>query len=166
MLALALGGCGNPGLWSSPGAARLPSHAAMSVELTRPVTIPAGSAHAKFVGGRQVPGVSRLEPYCELEIRTVADSPQQALPGVYPIRARRFTLLRDPVTRLPALVTRSSCSDALFQESLWLLAPGAGNLHSLRCIRPLFHCEMAPPLGLDAAAGVVGPVLRVDTAQR
>lgn len=131
--------------------------------LTEPVSIPAGSAHARFQGGRQVAAASRLDPYCELEVRTVSERPQYATAGRHRVRGERFTLLLDPTTRLPALITGFSCSDPLFQESFWRLSSETeGNLHSLRCIRPLYHCAMEPPLTLDEVEAVTGPAISVE----
>ncbi|MGE5155006.1 MAG: hypothetical protein ACM3ST_13450 [Bdellovibrio bacteriovorus] len=127
-----------------------------------PVVIPAGSAHARFQGGRQVAGTGRLDPYCELEIRTVSEAPQEALPGRYRVSVSRYTLLLDPTTRLPALLTGFNCSDPLFQESFWRLSSEAGgNLHSLRCIRPIYHCALVPPLTLDEVGAITGPAIQV-----
>jgi hypothetical protein len=139
-----------------------PSAAGAFVLIPETVPIPAGSAHASLQNGRWVGAAGRLDPYCELEIRTVSDRPQQALPGRYGILGERFTLLRDPTTRLPALITGFSCSDPLFQESFWRLSnDSGGNLHSLRCIRPIFHCALAPPLMLDEVGAVTGPAVQV-----
>ncbi len=126
------------------------------ISIDRPVRIPPNSAHASFQGGRQVAGTSKLDPYCEMEIKTVSTEPQRVQPGRYRVSGERYTLLNDPTTRLPALIFGFSCSDAVYQESLWLLHGQSGNLHSLRCIRPLFHCIMAPPLTLGEAEGVTG----------
>lgn len=152
-LALVLGGCAFGEGRGSVGAL---------VMIPEPVPIPAGLAHARFQGGRLVPGTNRLAPYCELEIKTVSEVPQEALPGRYRVIRERFTLLRDPTTRLPALITGISCHDPLFQESLWRLAgESGGNLHSLRCIRPIYHCAPAPPLMLGEVGGVTGPAVQV-----
>jgi len=132
------------------------------INIDRPVRIPPNSAHTSFQGGRQVAGTSKLAPYCELEIKTVSTEPQQIQPGTYRVSGGRYTLLKDPTTRLPALITGFSCSDAVYQESLWLMrAPPEGNLHSLRCIRPLFHCLMAPPLTLYEARDLTGSAFSI-----
>lgn len=134
--------------------------AAGALELKRDVTIPPATAHTVFQGGRQVMAAGIEQPYCELEIQTVSESEQMANAGRYPIRSARFALLRDPVTRIPALMGGFDCSDPLFQESLWLVSalPG-GNMHSLRCIRPGFHCQIGPPITLSEIAPILGPGL-------
>jgi len=128
--------------------------------VSRAVRIPPGSAHTSFQGGRAVAATSRLDPYCELEVQQVSrpGAIQRVEPGRYRVTGQRTTLLKDPTTRLPALITGFDCSsDPLFQESYWRLAPGpGGDLHSLRCILPLYFCRMAPPLGLGAVAGITG----------
>lgn len=154
LLGLALGGCSNH---------QRPTGTGAWVLLPQLVTIPAGNAHARFQAGRQVSGTNRLDPYCELEITTVSDLPQQASAGRYAVLKERFTLLRDPTTRIPALIGGVSCSDPLFQESFWRLGMGSGgNLHSLRCIRPFYHCAFVPPLGLDEVGAVTGAALRIE----
>jgi hypothetical protein len=95
-----------------------------------------------------------------LEIKTVSEQSQEAQAGRYRITGGRYTLLKDPTTRVPALFAGLSCSDPLYQESLWFLAPGStGNLHSMRCIRPFFFCRFAPPMMIDEAPSVVGPAI-------
>lgn len=124
----------------------------------RDVRIPPNSAHTVFQGGRQVLAAGIEHPYCELEIETVSEAPQWAKAGTYGIKREGFALLKDPTTRVPALVAGMSCSDPLFQESLWLLrADRGGNLHSLRCIRPGFHCVIGPPIELSQVSEVMGP---------
>jgi hypothetical protein len=151
--AVVLGACTGIGERSEP---------VVTLELTRAVTIPAGRAHAVFRDGRQVSAANSLEPYCELEINTVSEQPQHAIPGPYPVKRARVALLRDPVTRVPALIAGWSCADPVFRESLWLLGKvDEGNLFSLRCIRPLYHCQMAPPLTLGDAERLTGGVIRV-----
>jgi hypothetical protein len=143
-----------------------PSEPVAVLELTRQVTIPAGRARAVFRGGRQVSAANDLEPYCELEINTVSEQPQRAIPGAYRVKRVRIALLKDPVTRVPALISGWSCADPVFRETVWLLGKvNEGNLHSLRCIRPLYHCQMAPPLTVGDAERLTGGVIRVG-AQR
>lgn len=140
-----------------------PSQAPVWVDLAAPVSIPAGSAHARFQGGRQVAGASRLAVYCELEIETVSDQAQWAQAGRYPVLRQRFTLLKDPTTRIPALFTEFSCSDPLFQESFWRLGRASGgNLYALRCIRPFYNCAFAPPLRLGEVGTVTGDAIRIE----
>jgi hypothetical protein len=133
-----------------------------AVELARAIPIPPNSAHTSFQGGRQVGGVSSLAPYCELEIQTVSEEPQEARPGRYLVRAARFALLKDATTRVPAAIAGFGCSDPLYRESVWLLrGPPGGNLHSLRCIRPGFHCRVPLPIELAEVPTVTGPSIAV-----
>lgn len=131
--------------------------------VNRTVTIPSGTAHLSFQGGRAVAGTSREAPYCELEVQEVSQSPpQQVAPGRYRVTTgRRVTLLKDPTTRIPAMLTAFDCSsDPLFVESYWRIASGpGGDLHSLRCILPLYFCRMAPALGLDSVGAISGGTL-------
>jgi hypothetical protein len=132
------------------------------IQIPEPIEISAGSARARFQGGRQVSGVDRFEPYCELEIDTVSEAPQWSSTGGFRVIGERYSLLRDPITRIPALITGFSCSDPLFQESIWRLDGTAGsNLHSLRCVVAYFDCRIGPPLTLPQAQTVVGPRIRL-----
>jgi hypothetical protein len=132
------------------------------IEIPEPIEISAGSARAWFQGGRQVSGVDRFEPYCELEINTVSEASQQSSSGVFRVVGERYSLLQDSITRIPALVTGISCSDPLFQESIWRLGGSVGsNLHSLRCVVPYFDCLIGPPLSLSQASAVIGPRIAI-----
>ena len=90
-LLLLLGGCAslespNP---ASPYYAYTPG---WSVQLHRPLTIPAGAATVRLQYGRIVPrnSVQEQDPFCVVELNTVSDAPQILQPG-------RFEVLR--VTR-------------------------------------------------------------------
>jgi hypothetical protein len=129
------------------------------------VVIPAGSAHTVFQGGRQVGGASTLEPYCELEIETVSEQAQ----GVSPVRLQvtgvRQALLKDPITRIPALIAGFSCSDPVFRETVWRLAPDRPSpVLWLRCIAPYFNCRIGGPLTPEQIQAVVGPAIRITRA--
>jgi hypothetical protein len=132
------------------------------INIPEPVEIKAGSARAWFQGGRQVSGVGRFEPYCELEINSVSQASQWSSAGSFRVVGERYALLQDSITRIPALVTGISCSDPLFQESIWRLAgPPGSNVRSLRCIAPYFDCRIGPPLSLPQAQAVTGPRIRI-----
>jgi hypothetical protein len=151
---LVLTGCS--GGWGPRGPAAL-------VEIADPIPIPAGSAHTDFQDGRQRAGVSWERPYCELEIETVAETAQEARPGRYRVTAERRVLLKDPITREPALLFGVGCwGDPLYWETLWLLGGDTGgNVHSLRCIRPGFHCRIPPPMTLADVPGTTGSAIAV-----
>jgi len=124
------------------------------------VAIPAASAHRAFQGGRPVGAASSYAPFCELEITTISEQPQQ----VRPVRARitRVTqaLLQDPITRIPALLVGIDCSDPVFQESVWWLAPEEPSpVLWLRCLTPYFECRIGGPPSLSQAKAVMGPTL-------
>jgi hypothetical protein len=153
-LALGVAGCTH-----APGQPRV---AGFEVEIPEPIRIPPGSAHASFRGGRQVAGVSLLEPFCELEIATVSDAGQMSSSGNFRVVSSRYTLLKDPITRVPALMAGFGCSDTLFQESVWRLRSDPGsNVRSLRCIAPYFDCRLGPPLTLPQSQQVIGPQMRI-----
>jgi hypothetical protein len=126
------------------------------------VEIPAGSAHRVFQGGRPVGASSTLEPFCELEIATVSEQPQQ----VQPVRARvtrvSQALLKDPITRIPALIAGINCFEPVFRETIWWLAADRPSpVLWLRCLAPYFHCRIGGPLSPAEVQAVMGPTLEL-----
>jgi hypothetical protein len=161
LLACALTGCATPPLMDTAGTG-------LHVAVRRPVPLPAGSAHASFQGGRVVRAASLFEPFCELEVNTVAPERRALAVGRYRVSRVTHRLLRDPITRIPAMHTGFDCDDGVFQESLWRLAPavptaGADARH-LRCIAPYYHCRFGPPLSVDQVQLVVGAHLAIDVS--
>lgn len=153
-IAVGLAGCVGPG--------RAPLPPALEVVLEAPVTIPAGRAHAKFQDGRQVGGVDRYAPWCELEIQTVAQAPQPIGPARLPVTGVREAFIRDYNTRAPVLLGGLSCSDQVFQETIWRLEPAPGApVTWLRCLAPYTQCRFGPPLSPGQIQAVVGPTLRI-----
>ncbi len=134
------------------------------VELTRTVTIPAQRAHTKFQAGRQVSGVDYSEPYCELEIKTVSEQPRQVPAGSFRVRRQSQTLLKDAITRIPALLAGFSCNDDLYQESIWWLdGDEPDQVTYLRCLAPYFNCRIGAPLSPEQVQQVVGQRIRINT---
>ena len=151
---LGLGGCAAPGGLDY----------GMELELNA-VEIPAGSAHTVFQGGRQVGGATNLEPYCELEIETVSDQPQRVSPVRLQVTGVRQALLKDPITRIPALMAGFSCADPVFRETVLQLAPNRPSpVLWLRCIAPYFNCRIGRPLTPEQIQAVVGPAIGITLA--
>jgi len=147
-----------------PGCLTRPnSSGVLDVELTGALTIPAQRAHATFQAGRQVSGVNFSKPYCELEIATVSEQPQRVAAGSFWVRRESQTLLKDPTTRIPALISGFSCSDDVYQESIWWLD---GNTPSpvlyLRCLAPYFNCRIGGPLSPEQVQQVVGRSIEIN----
>ena len=145
------------------GACVAPGQTRYGVELELDaVEIPAGSAHTVFQGGRQVGGASILEPYCELEIATVSELAQQVAPARLKVTRVSQALLKDPTTRIPALIAGWSCSDPVFRETVWWLAAERPSpVLWLRCLAPYFNCRMGGPLSPSDIQAVVGPAIRI-----
>lgn len=138
-------------------ATRPSSSGVQGVQLTDTVTIPAERAHTKFQAGRQVGGVDYSEPYCELEIKTVAEQPQQVPAVSLRVRRESLVLLKDPITRIPALIAGFSCFDDLYQESIWWLTGDEPSpVVYLRCLAPYFNCQIGGPLTPAQVQQVVG----------
>jgi hypothetical protein len=158
-----LGGCALPP--TAPSA-----DTGLSITMRQPVPIPGGSAHAIFQHGRVVCAASLFEPFCELEVSTVAPARRPLAPGRFRVTRIGHRLLRDPITRIPAVRTGFDCEDGIFQESLWRLAPadaGASpDVRRLRCIAPYHQCRFGPPLSVDQVQLVVGPYLAVGVITR
>ncbi|MGA7981843.1 MAG: hypothetical protein WCA32_16660 [Chromatiaceae bacterium] len=139
--------------------------ARVTAVLREPLTIPAHRAHASFQGGRQVIAVSRYDPWCELEIRTVAEVPQVVQPTRLAVGRIGQAFIRDYNTRIPVAFTGFSCTDLVFKETTWWLRPTvASPVMYLRCLAPYVHCRIGPPLSPEAIQAVVGPQLEIDVA--
>jgi hypothetical protein len=155
-------------IWGLGGCAFIgpPRDTGLSLTVTSPIPIPAGRAHAILQHGRLASASNKLDAYCELEVRTVAPA------GGARVEAGDFTvsrisrrLLLDPTTRIPAVTVVTSCSDPLFQESIWWLASAArSDVMYLRCIAPYYNCAFGPPLSPDQVQQQVGRYLAVEVA--
>ncbi|WP_200285572.1 hypothetical protein [Rhabdochromatium marinum] len=139
----------------------------LRVRVTAPVKIPAERAHATFQRGRLANVSSKLEPYCELEVRRV--SPAQGArieSGEFVVSRINSRLLVDPTTRIAAITLVSSCSDPLFQESIWWLRSDTpSDVIYLRCIAPYYNCAFGPPLQPPQVQQQVGRYLAVGWAK-
>ncbi len=138
----------------------------LRVVVALPVPLPAGSAHSIFQQGRVVRAASLFEPFCELEVSTLAPEPSQLPAGRYRVTRVAHRLLQDPITRIPAVPLGLDCTDGVFQESIWRLMPAdAGtdpDARQLRCIAPYFDCRFGPPLAASQIQLVVGHHLAIE----
>ena len=133
-----------------------------AVGIERPLTIPAGFAHTKFQGGRQVSGVDRYYPWCELEIKTVSEEPQGIEPARLVVDRVSQALIKDYNTRAAALLGGLSCDDLVFEETTWWLESGTGSpAVYLRCLAPYTNCVFGPPLAPEQMQGVVGDAISI-----
>jgi len=158
-LAAALSGCVAPPPSNDTG---------LRLEVQRPVPLPAGSAHAVLQHGRVVRAANLFEPFCELEVNTVTPERRDVPPARYRVTRVAYRLLKDPITRIPAMPLGYDCFDGVFQESTWRLAPADAtadpDARQLRCIAPYYNCTFGPPLAVDQVQLVVGRYLAVDVA--
>ncbi|MGD8208039.1 MAG: hypothetical protein PVH47_08175 [Thiohalocapsa sp.] len=164
VLSLGVAGCI---LSALPGTGPVRGDTGLRVEISAPITIPAGSAHASLQHGRVVRATSKLDPYCELEVRSVGETARRLMPGRFIVARIGERLLLDPTTRIPALAPGLplgglGCLDPLYQESIWYLRAGQpSELMYLRCIAPYFDCRLGPPLSPDQVQQVAGRYLSV-----
>ena len=129
----------------------------LSFELKRPLEIPRDKAHTKFQRGRQVGGVNRYEPWCELEIQTVSESTQRVEPADLSVGRVSQAFIKDYNTRTPALLGGLACHDLVFQETTWWVDSGTQSpVIYLRCFAPYTNCRFGPPLSPAQIQGVVG----------
>lgn len=136
---------------------------AVALHLKKPMTIPANFAHAKFQGGRQVGGVNRYFPWCELEIATVSEKPQRVEPGRFRVRRVDQAFLKDYNTRVSAVLAGFSCDDLVFQETRWMIDPGTSpQVVYLRCLAPYTNCRLGPPPSPQQMQEIVGPTPLLD----
>ncbi|WP_295429321.1 hypothetical protein [uncultured Thiodictyon sp.] len=131
--------------------------------LTAPIAIPAQQAHAVLQDGRLANASNRLNPWCELEVRTVSGAePRMITRGYFHVSRVSSRLLLDPTTRIPVIVGATSCSDPLFQEGVWWLSSTEpSDVMYLRCIAPYYHCAFGPPLSPAQVQQQVGPYLTI-----
>ncbi len=154
-----LGGCAAPPATTDTG---------LRLAVARPVPLPAGSAHTIFQHGRVVGDANQFEPFCELEVNTVLMERRVLPTGRYRVTRLVHRLLKDPTTRIPAVLLGLDCFDGVFQESIWRLAPADAkadpDARHLRCIAPYYNCRFGPPLAADQVQLVVGPYLTIERA--
>jgi hypothetical protein len=148
---LVLAGCNGIGGRTVP-------YGLIQVELTEPLMIPAGRAHATFQGGGQVGGVNRYSPWCDLDIETVSARPQRVEPVELVVGRVGQAFVKDYDTHMPALIGGLSCNDLVFQETTWWMEPEASaEVLYLRCFAPYTNCIFGPPLSPEQIQAVVGP---------
>jgi len=95
---------------------------AVELMLTETLQIPAGTAHVTFQDGQIVGAADRYRPYCELEIDTISERPQQIPPGAFEVSATAYRRLADELAGIPAFpVFRLDCSDDVYYETRWRL---------------------------------------------
>ncbi|WP_200381185.1 hypothetical protein [Thiococcus pfennigii] len=143
-----------------------PAATGLSLTVTAPITIPPGSAHVVLQDGRLASAGNRLEPYCELEVRTVSgDQPQRITSGEFRVSRASHRPLRDPTTRIPALLGLRSCAEPIFQEFTWWLASTApSDVMYLRCLAPYYNCDFGPPLSPAQVQAQVGRYLTIGSS--
>lgn len=113
--------------------------AGWTLQLHRPLTIPAHAATVRLQYGRIVPrnGVQEHDPFCVMELSTVRDLPQTVLPGRFGIT--RVTRRIDPISAAaasPFLRTahQDSTPSFLYYVTEFRLHDAASpGLYSLRC---------------------------------
>jgi hypothetical protein len=153
-LLLLVGGCVG---YSQVGGTR-----GILLELEQPLRIRAYRAHAKFQAGRQVAGVNRYEPWCQLEIDTVAEQPQRVETGRFPVREIVDAFIKDYDTRMPALLGGLSCDDLVFMErTMWVDRAASPQILYLRCFAPYTNCRFGPSLTLQQMQAVTGPAVKL-----
>ncbi|MEA3642299.1 MAG: hypothetical protein VBE63_20495, partial [Lamprobacter sp.] len=158
MLMAAMSGCAYDGRSQDRG------DRGISVAVMAPIRIPPGRAHTILQQGRLASASNKLNPYCELEVRTVAPKDGAWVSsGEFRVAYVRHRLLLDPTTRIPALTLVSSCSDPVFQESIWQLTPALpSDVMYLRCIAPYYNCAFGPPLSLGQVQQQVGRYMAIE----
>lgn len=165
-LVLFLGGCA--GLQSADPASPYYAYTAgWTVQLNRPLTIPADAATVRLQYGRIVPrnSVQEYDPFCVVELETVRAEPQTLQPGRFEVW--RVTRSINPVTaaaQSPLTKVRHGDDDGdpsflYFITEFRLRDPAQPNLRGMRCA----WNQMAPVnrmlmrhLTLDEIRGALG----------
>jgi len=134
--------------------------------LEEPLMIPPHQAHTKFQGGRKVQGVSRYDPWCELETNEVSEQPRRIAPGRFRIGRIGQASIRDYNTRIPVGMGDFGCDDLLFRETtLWMDRGTSPQVRYLRCFAPYAHCRFGPPLSPQQMQWVLGSGLLLTTEE-
>ncbi|MEJ2575792.1 MAG: hypothetical protein P8106_03650 [Gammaproteobacteria bacterium] len=113
------------------------------VVVLKPQTVPAGRARTFYQAGGSVARVDVYEPYCELEINTVADHPQTIAPGRFRVVRGGTALLSDPDARLPIFgpFVDVGCGDEIYYEVDYRLSSAAQpGVRQLRCRQAFPAC--------------------------
>ena len=115
-----LNGC-VPGMHPDTGSQRAIGRTDTLV-MTEPLRIPAASAHSLFQDGTPVNGVDRSRLYCEFEIETVSEQPQEVAADRFAIRYVSRRIVSDELAGIPAFVPfGGSCWDDVYYETRWWL---------------------------------------------
>lgn len=150
---LVLAGCQS---WQGSRVANL-----TTVEIVKPVTIPANRARAAFHDGQQVDGAYPYDLYCELEVSTVSPQPQRIDTDLFVVTKTKSAFLSDAESRLPigGPFVEVNCGDLIFYEVEYRLGsniqPG---VRKLRCLQGFNACEEGVvSLSLESIAVTLGP---------
>lgn len=137
-----------------------------TVEILIPVTIPPNRARAVFQQGKPVDGAYPYEPWCELEISTVSEQPQQVDKDLLVVTRRNTAVLSDPVARLPLAgpFVDISCGDMIYYETEYRLAsdrqPG---IRKLSCLQAFNACwGEGHHLDRTSIEQTLGPAFRIN----
>jgi hypothetical protein len=134
-------------------------------EALQPITVPAGTARAKFQGGRMNAGIDPYQPHCELEISKVSEQPQQVEPDRFTVTKGATAVLSDPVARLPLAgpFVSITCGDMIFYESrYWLSSPNQPGVRTMSCRQAFNWCwGDAYHLNRERIAETLAPFFRV-----
>ena len=103
------------------------------LELTRQLQIPAGTARAYFQHGAQSPSKDRYQPYCELEISTVAQQPQLLAPDTFAITGTMLRMVSDEDSGMPVRLTFYGGQDVFHEIHMRLSSRQQPGVRKLIC---------------------------------
>lgn len=137
-----------------------------TVEILTPVTIPPGRARAVFQDGRAVDGAYPYDPYCELEISTVSEQPQQVQKDLLVVTRAGTAVLSDPVARLPLAgpFVDLECGDKIYYETTyWLASDRQPGVRKLSCLQAFNACwGEGHHQDRDSIKHALGPGFKID----
>ena len=110
-----------------------PSTPLYELELKRELLIPTGAARAYFQHGAQTASKDRYQPYCELEISTVAEQPQRVAPDVFAITRLARRLVSDEESGMPVRTEFFGSRDIFHESHLWLSSRRQPGVRKLIC---------------------------------
>ena len=112
---------------------RSPAAPLHELELKRELLIAPRAARAFFQHGAQTASKDRYQPYCELEISTVAEQPQRVAPDTFAITGMVRRLVSDEESGMPVRIDIFGSQDIFHETHLWLRSERQPGVRKLVC---------------------------------
>ena len=119
-----------------------PASLTLEFELTRPLQIPANSAHTNFENGRTSAGRNLFAKHCEFEINTVRETPQTVLPDTFRVSRAMRRVVGDEQTGMPRFPFGFfGCTEQYYETHFWLSSQQQPGVRKLICREGFNFCD-------------------------